>query len=103
MGVIDESYCGDNDQWFFPAYALRDTKISKNDRICQFRIMEHQPAILFEETDSLDHEDRGGIGSTGRRQKAWKTDKIQNGAHTLRSVQDRSHAAADSAGDAAVR
>ena len=64
---IDESYCGDNDQWFFPAYALRDTKISKNDRICQFRIMEHQPAILFEETDSLDHEDRGGIGSTGRR------------------------------------
>ncbi len=67
MGVIDESYCGDNDQWFFPAYALRDTKISKNDRICQFRIMEHQPAILFEETDSLDHEDRGGIGSTGRR------------------------------------
>ena len=66
-GIIDESYCGDNDQWFFPAYALRDTKISKNDRICQFRIMEHQPAILFEETDSLDHEDRGGIGSTGRR------------------------------------
>ena len=67
MGVIDESYCGDNDQWFFPAYALRDTKIGKGDRICQFRIMEHQPAILFEETDSLDHEDRGGIGSTGRR------------------------------------
>ena len=66
-GLIDESYCGDNDQWFFPAYALRDTKISKGDRICQFRIMEHQPAIEFEETDSLDHEDRGGIGSTGRR------------------------------------
>lgn len=67
MGVIDESYCGDNDQWFFPAYALRDTKICKGDRICQFRIMEHQPAILFEETDSLANEDRGGIGSTGRR------------------------------------
>ena len=66
-GLIDESYCGDNDQWFFPAYALRDTKISKGDRICQFRLMEHQPAIEFEETDSLDHEDRGGIGSTGRR------------------------------------
>ena len=67
MGVIDESYCGDNDQWQFPAYALRDTVIHVNDSICQFRIMEHQPAILFEETDSLDHEDRGGIGSTGRR------------------------------------
>ncbi|MDO4269146.1 MAG: dUTP diphosphatase [Eubacteriales bacterium] len=67
MGVIDESYCGDNDQWFFPAYALRDTRISAGDRICQFRIMEHQPAICFEETDHLEHEDRGGIGSTGRK------------------------------------
>ena len=67
MGVIDESYCGDHDQWFFPAYALRDTQIQKGDRICQFRIMEHQPVIEFEEVDSLGHEDRGGIGSTGKR------------------------------------
>lgn len=67
MGVIDESYCGDNDEWRVPVMAVRDTCIHVNDRICQFRIMEHQPAILFEETDSLDHEDRGGIGSTGRR------------------------------------
>ena len=66
MGVIDESYCGDNDQWFFPAYALRDTVIRVNDRICQFRIMEHQPALEFVETESLGHEDRGGHGSTGR-------------------------------------
>ncbi len=67
MGVIDETYCGDNDQWFFPAYALRDTQIHTGDRICQFRIMEHQPVIQFEEVESLDHEDRGGIGSTGRK------------------------------------
>lgn len=67
MGVIDESYCGDNDQWFFPAYALRDTKVSLGDRICQFRIMEHQPAIQFDEVESLGHEDRGGHGSTGRK------------------------------------
>lgn len=67
MGVVDESYCGDNDQWFFPAYALRDTEIHVNDRICQFRIMEHQPAICFEETETLGHEDRGGHGSTGRK------------------------------------
>ncbi len=66
MGVIDESYCGDNDQWFFPAYALRDTVISVNDRICQFRIMEHQPILCFEETDILGHENRGGHGSTGK-------------------------------------
>ena len=64
-GIIDESYCGDNDQWYFPAYALRDTQIHANDRICQFRIMEHQPTIQFEETEKLTGADRGGIGSTG--------------------------------------
>lgn len=65
MGIIDETYCGENDQWFFPAYALRDTVIHVNDRICQFRIIEHQPAICFEEVSSMEHEDRGGHGSTG--------------------------------------
>lgn len=65
MGVVDESYCGDGDQWYMPAYALRDTRIEKGDRICQFRIMRHQPAISFEECDTLGGADRGGIGSTG--------------------------------------
>ena len=66
MGLVDESYCGDNDQWLFPAYALRDTTINVNDRICQFRIMEHQPKIKFNEVDKLDGKNRGGIGSTGK-------------------------------------
>lgn len=66
MGIIDETYCGDNDQWFFPAYALRDTVIRVNDRICQFRIMEHQPVLAFEEVTALVREDRGGHGSTGK-------------------------------------
>lgn len=66
MGVIDESYCGDHDQWFMPAFALRDTEIHLNDRICQFRIMKHQPTLQFEETDTLQHPDRGGHGSTGK-------------------------------------
>ena len=65
MGIIDESYCGDNDQWKMPVYATRDTVIHKNDRICQFRIMEHQPTIEFEEVEHLDNADRKGIGSTG--------------------------------------
>lgn len=65
QGVIDESYCGNNDQWYFPAYALRDTKISKNDRICQFRIMKKQPNVQFDEIEVLDNNDRGGIGSSG--------------------------------------
>ncbi|GLB26478.1 SPBc2 prophage-derived deoxyuridine 5'-triphosphate nucleotidohydrolase YosS [Lacrimispora xylanolytica] len=66
MGIIDETYCGDSDQWFFPAYALRDTVIHVNDRICQFRIMEHQPAFEFRAVDMLTNEDRGGHGSTGK-------------------------------------
>lgn len=66
MGVIDESYCGDNDQWFFPAYALRDTVIEVNDRICQFRIMEKQPMVEFDEVEELGCVDRGGFGSTGK-------------------------------------
>lgn len=66
MGLIDESYCGDNDQWFFPALAMRDTVIHVNDRICQFRIMKHQPEISFAETEELKGKDRGGFGSTGR-------------------------------------
>lgn len=65
MGVIDESYCGPNDQWFFPALAERDTVINVNDRICQFRIMEHQPKIEFTESSLEDNTDRGGHGSTG--------------------------------------
>lgn len=65
QGVIDESYCGDNDQWWFPAYALRDTVIHTNDRICQFRIMKKQPEIFFENVDVLNNKDRGGIGSSG--------------------------------------
>ena len=65
MGVIDESYCGPNDWWRMPVYALRDTKIHVNDRICQFRLMRHQPEICFEE-EALTGEDRGGFGSTGK-------------------------------------
>ena len=66
QAVIDESYCGDNDIWRYPAYALRDTVIHKNDRICQFRIMEHQPTIEFDEVEHLDGEERNGFGSTGK-------------------------------------
>lgn len=66
VGLIDESYCGDNDQWHFPALAKRDTVIHAGDRICQFRIIEHQPRIVFAPVDSLGNADRGGFGSTGK-------------------------------------
>lgn len=80
IGIIDETYCGDNDYWKFPAYCLVPntpngrlteassegyTKISKGDKIAQFRIIEHMPGVSFEEVDSLNNKDRGGFGTTG--------------------------------------
>lgn len=66
IGVIDETYKGDNDEWHFLAYAVRDTVIPKNERICQFRIWSHQPELWFDTVEMLGNPDRGGIGSTGR-------------------------------------
>jgi dUTP pyrophosphatase len=65
-GVIDNSYCGDNDVWGFPAYATRDVVIPKNTRICQFRIQKKMPRLTFSTVDNLHREDRGGFGSTGK-------------------------------------
>ena len=65
IGVIDETYCGNDDVYRYPVYAVRDTRIHVNDRICQFRIQKHQPRIVFDEVESLDEPARGGFGSTG--------------------------------------
>lgn len=66
IGIIDESYCGNDDQWCFPALAMRDTVIRKNERICQFRVLYHQQSFDITQVDDLAHENRGGFGSTGR-------------------------------------
>ena len=66
IGVIDESYCGDDDQWYMPVYAIRDAEIHMKDRICQFRIIKHQPQIIFNEVKNLNGVNRSGFGSTGR-------------------------------------
>ena len=74
IGIIDNSYCGDNDQWFYPAYCLESknfidnqygTLIRKGDKIAQFRIIEVQPKLEFEKVELLGNKDRGGFGSTG--------------------------------------
>jgi dUTP pyrophosphatase len=65
VGVVDNSYSGDTDQWKMPCLAMRDTVIHKGDRICQFRIMQKQPVINFVEVEHLDETNRGGFGSTG--------------------------------------
>lgn len=66
MAVIDNSYSGDSDLWRYPVYATRDVTINKNERICQFRIVENQPKIIFNQVDHLDDVNRGGFGSTGK-------------------------------------
>lgn len=67
MGVIDNSYSGDNDVWGFPALAMRDTVIHEGDRICQFRLMSRMPSLEITEVDKLKNGNRGGFGSTGAR------------------------------------
>ena len=67
IGIIDNSYCGDDDIWKFPAYAIRDTHIESGDRICQFRLIKNQPDVTFIPVTHLGNESRGGIGSTGTR------------------------------------
>ncbi len=67
VGIIDTSYCGNDDIWQAPLYAIRDTHIDKNTRIAQFRIVKNQPEIEFIEVEDLGNESRGGIGSTGEK------------------------------------
>lgn len=66
MGVVDNTYCGDADEWLFPAYATRKVTVEKGDRICQFRIVENQPELNFVAVAHLDGANRGGFGSTGK-------------------------------------
>lgn len=76
IGVIDNSYCGNNDEWKLPVYCLegkhispgktKGTWIEKGDKICQFRIVKNQPQIMFDTVEELNSPDRGGFGSTGK-------------------------------------
>ena len=65
VGLIDNNFRGDGDIWQFPAYATRETFIAKNTRICQFRIFKNQGNLAIQTVEELEHEGRGGFGSTG--------------------------------------
>lgn len=65
VGVVDNSYSGEEDEWMMPIFATRSVYINKNERICQFRIVKKQEPIEFVEVQHLDEESRGGFGSTG--------------------------------------
>lgn len=66
ISIIDESYCGDGDEWHLLCYGTRRTVIKKGERIAQFRIVRHQPPVDLQIVDTLGNPDRGGIGSTGK-------------------------------------
>ena len=78
MGIIDNSYCGNEDEWKFPAVTIRPTSIEKGTRICQFRVQLSQKATIWQkvkwlftsgvklvEVENLRNENRSGFGSTG--------------------------------------
>ena len=74
MGVIDHTYCGDNDEWKLAVFCLKGrefvngkkcTIIHKGDKIAQFEIVPVMPKVVLEEVDHLGNVDRGGFGSTG--------------------------------------
>ena len=75
IGIVDNSYCGDGDQWMYPAVSLRKTSIAQNTRLCQFRIQLSQKATIWQkikwhlasgieliEVESLEGENRMGLG-----------------------------------------
>jgi len=66
FGVIDPSYSGNDDIWGFMAYAIEDTFVLKNDRICQFRINKVMDKVDIIEVEDLGNDNRGGFGSTGK-------------------------------------
>lgn len=80
FGVIDNTYCGNNDEWKFPALSTRNITIPADERICQFRIQLSQKATIWQkikwlfsnnikivEVDNLSNNNRDGFGSTGNK------------------------------------
>ena len=65
VGVIDNSYKGDNDWWLMPIYATRDAVIPEGARIAQFKVVPQQERFNIVAVTEMGNDDRGGLGSTG--------------------------------------
>lgn len=70
LGLVDGSYCGDNDEWQLLTYRPNSYKnypatIPAGTRICQFILARTAPDLDFRVVDSLPDPSRGGFGSTG--------------------------------------
>lgn len=65
MGIVDSSYCGNEDEWGMPVMATQNVTVKAGERVCQFRIVESMPAVRFTPVEKMERETRGGFGSTG--------------------------------------
>ncbi len=68
IGVGDHDYCGDNDEYMFPAlnFTNKLVTIEKGTRCCQMLILP-VANVNVQEVEKLKNRDRGGFGSTGKK------------------------------------
>ena len=66
IGVVDQDYCGNEDEYKFPVYNVtkQDVTINRGIRIAQMMVLPRID-INLQEVDKLENINRGGFGSTG--------------------------------------
>lgn len=66
VGIIDNTYCGDTDEWCGMVYCTRDGIIDYGDRIFQFEpVPVYTHEFVYTEVENLDDISRGGYGTSG--------------------------------------
>ena len=66
VGIIDNTYCGDTDEWCGMVYCTRDGIIDYGDRIFQFEpVPVYTHKFIYTEVENLDDISRGGYGTSG--------------------------------------
>ncbi|MEK7640574.1 MAG: dUTP diphosphatase [Patescibacteria group bacterium] len=67
VGIGDEDFCGNNDEYHAPLYNYTDAPVTveRGDRIAQIIIKPYEK-VEWEEVDDLGDSNRGGFGTTGK-------------------------------------
>ena len=66
MGIGDDTYIGDNDEYLAMMYATRNAVVEVGDRLIQIKIEDAMPQYNLVEVEYFGNDDRGGYGSSGR-------------------------------------
>jgi dUTP pyrophosphatase len=66
IGIMDEDYCGDADEYRAILYNYTDEPVlvARGERVAQFVVLPYDKVVL-KEVDTLGAPDRGGLGTTG--------------------------------------